>query len=75
MLFQVSFGDGYAGSAKIAILSSEQLIKKGYELRLFASTGSLTERRAKERGIEVISLNSSVILKIYIKSLSYTLAS
>ena len=58
MLFQVSFGDGYAGSAKIAILSSEQLIKKGYDLRLFASTGSLTERRAKERGIEVISLDT-----------------
>lgn len=59
MLFQVSFGDGYAGSAKIAILSSEQLIKNGYELRLFASTGSLTERRARERGINVISISTS----------------
>ncbi len=59
MLFQVSFGDGYAGSAKIAILSSEQLMKKGYDLRLFASTGSLTERRARERGIDVISLDTS----------------
>ncbi len=59
MLFQVSFGDGYAGSAKIAILSSEQLMKRGYDLRLFASKGSLTERRAKERGIEVVSLDTS----------------
>lgn len=59
MLFQVSFGDGYAGSAKIAILSSEQLMKKGYDLRLFASEGSLTERRARERKIEVVSLNTS----------------
>ncbi len=59
MLFQVSFGDGYAGSAKIAILSSEQLMKNGYDLRLFASAGSLTERRAKERGIEVIPMNTS----------------
>ncbi len=59
MLFQVSFGDGYAGSAKIAILSSEQLMKRGYDLRLFASENSLTERRAKERGINVISLDTS----------------
>jgi len=59
MLFQVSFGDGYAGSAKIAIMCSEQLMKKGYDLRLFASENSLTERRAKERGINVITLNSS----------------
>ncbi len=59
MLFQVSFGDGYAGSAKIAIMCSEQLMKKGYDLRLFASENSLTERRAKERGINVITLNTS----------------
>lgn len=59
MLFQVSFGDGYAGSAKIAILSSEQLMKKGYDLRLFASENSLTKRRAQERGISVISLDTS----------------
>jgi glycosyltransferase involved in cell wall biosynthesis len=59
MLFQVSFGDGYAGSAKIAILSSEQLMKKGYDLRLFASVNSLTERRARERRINVISINTS----------------
>ncbi len=63
MLFQVSFGDGYAGSAKIAILSSEKLIKIGYDLRLFASKGSLTERRAKERGIEVISLDTTGVFK------------
>ncbi len=59
MLFQVSFGDGYAGSAKIAIMCSEQLMMKGYDLRLFASENSLTERRAKERGLKVISLNTS----------------
>ena len=59
MLFQVSFGDGYAGSAKIAILSSEQLMKRGHDLRLFASENSLTERRAKERGINVVSIDTS----------------
>jgi glycosyltransferase involved in cell wall biosynthesis len=64
MLFQVSFGDGYAGSAKIAILSSECLIKKGYELKLFASAGSLTEKRAKDRGINVITLDTSLDYKI-----------
>lgn len=57
-IFQFSFGDGYAGSAKIAILSSEELIKRGYDVTLFASTHSLTEKRAREKGIKVISLDS-----------------
>lgn len=57
-LFQFSFGDGYAGSAKIAIISSELMMRKGYNVFLFATENSLTERRAEEKGINVISLNS-----------------
>ncbi len=72
-IFQFSFGDGYAGSAKIAILSSELLAEKGYEVTLFSSTGSLTEKRGKEKeeeskskiknekrgSLKVVSLDSS----------------
>ncbi len=68
-IFQFSFGDGYAGSAKIAILSSELLKNKGYDVTLFASTNSLTERRAKEKGIKVIALDSKQDFKILINSI------
>ena len=57
-VFQFSFGDGYAGSAKIAIQSSKLLQEKGYSVTLFASKGSLTEKRAKENEINIISLDS-----------------
>ena len=68
-IFQFSFGDGYAGSAKIAILSSELLIKKGYDVFLFASKNSLTERRAKEKGIKVFVLDSSQKFKYLMKEI------
>jgi glycosyltransferase involved in cell wall biosynthesis len=58
-IFQFSFGDGYAGSAKVAILSSKLLAEKGHTLTLFASKNSLTEKRAKDLGINVIALDSS----------------
>ncbi|MBZ0199328.1 MAG: glycosyltransferase [Ignavibacteriaceae bacterium] len=48
-IFQFSFGDGYAGSAKIAILSSGLLAEKGYRVTLFVSQDSLTEKRGKEK--------------------------
>ena len=58
-IVQCSFGDGYAGSAKMAILSSEQLMHRGHELTLFVSKGSLTEKRSLEKGIRTISFETS----------------
>lgn len=58
-IFQFSFGDGYAGSAKVAILSSKLLSQKGHSVTLFASKDSLTEKRAKELGVNVVPLKSS----------------
>lgn len=69
-IFQFSFGDGYAGSASIAILSSKVLLEKGHDITLFASSNSLTEKRAKEIGINVVSLNSSEEFKDLIKKIS-----
>jgi len=66
-ILQFSFGDGFAGSAKMAILTSEALQKRGHIISLFASENSLTERRAKEKGIEVIALNSSTDFKSLMK--------
>ncbi len=54
-IFQFSFGDGYAGSSKVALLSSKLLIEQGNDVQLFVSKGSLTERRAIEQGIPVHS--------------------
>ena len=57
-ILQFSFGDGYAGSAKMAILSSSALIKKGHDVKLFVSKDSLTRKRAIEKGIQIIELDS-----------------
>jgi len=66
-IFQFSFGDGYAGSAKVAILSSKLLAEKGHNVTLFASKNSLTEKRAKDSGIKVVALDSSVEFKQLIR--------
>jgi glycosyltransferase involved in cell wall biosynthesis len=58
-IFQFSFGDGYAGSARIALQSSELLMKKGHKVTLFVSENSFTEKRAADAGINIISLDSS----------------
>lgn len=58
-VYQFSFGDGYAGSAKMAILSSELLMKKGYDVKLFVSKNSLTERRGIEKSINVVPFNTN----------------
>lgn len=63
-IVQCSFGDGYAGSAKMAILSSEQLMKRGHDVTLFVSKGSLTEKRSLEKGIRSISFDTSKRRKI-----------
>ena len=57
-VLQICFGDGYAGSAKMAILSSELLQKRGYDVIFLATQNSLTEKRALEKDIKVISLDS-----------------
>ncbi len=68
-IFQLSFGDGYAGSAKVAILSSLLLSEKGHDVTLFASQNSLTEKRAKEMGVKVIALDSSEVFKDLMKKI------
>lgn len=57
-IIQFSFGDGYAGSAKMAIISSYKLIEKGHNVKLFVSKDSLTKKRALEKGIPIIELDS-----------------
>jgi len=57
-VLQISFGEGYAGSATMAILSSLALDKLGYSISLIVSENSLTEKRGNERGINTVSFNS-----------------
>lgn len=57
-IVQFSFGDGFAGSAKMAILSSQSLLKRGHVVKLYVSKDSLTKKRALERGIPIIELDS-----------------
>jgi glycosyltransferase involved in cell wall biosynthesis len=57
-ILQFSFGDGYAGSAKMAVLSSKVLMDKGHSVKLFVSKDSMTKRRALEKGIPVTELDS-----------------
>ncbi len=57
-IFQFSFGDGYAGSAKMAVLSSKVLIDKGHKVILFVSKDSVTKKRALEKNIPIVELDS-----------------
>ncbi len=57
-VLQICFGDGYAGSAKMAILSSELLQKRGFDVIFLASQNSLSEKRALEKKVNVVSLDS-----------------
>lgn len=57
-IFQVSFGDGYAGSARAALNTSFHLSALGHELTLFVSEGSLTQKRAEEKRINQAALDS-----------------
>ena len=54
----MSFGEGYAGSATMAILSSIALGKLGYNVSLIVSKNSLTEKRGKEKGLNTFSFDS-----------------
>jgi glycosyltransferase involved in cell wall biosynthesis len=69
-ILQICFGDGYAGSAKMAILFSNLVNGKEFEVTFLASLGSLTEKRAREKNFNVISMDSrqnfkSLIEEIY----------
>lgn len=55
-IVQISLGDGYAGSAKFAILSSLGFQQQGHEVTLIATEGSLTERRAQQAGLKIETL-------------------
>jgi glycosyltransferase involved in cell wall biosynthesis len=66
-IFQFSFGDGYAGSAKMAVLSSKALIDKGHQVKLFVSKDSLTKKRALEKGIPIVELDSRQKLSALVK--------
>jgi len=72
-IYQFSFGDGYAGSAKMAILSSKALLDKGHSVKLFVSKDSLTKRRALEKGIPIVELDSrqklSSLVKVVIQNI------
>ena len=67
-IFQFSFGDGYAGSAKMAILSSKALLDKGHIVKLFVSKDSVTKKRALEKGIPIVELNSRQKLSSLVKA-------
>lgn len=66
-ILQFSFGEGYAGSAKMAILSSAALIEKGHNVKLFVSKDSLTKKRALEKGIPIAEIESSQKTSILVK--------
>ena len=67
-VLQICFGDGYAGSAKMAILSSELLQKRGFEVIFLASQNSLTEKRALDKVIKdqdaLIKQQTEVVKKL-----------
>jgi len=68
-VLQICFGDGYAGSAKMAILSSELLQKRGFDVIFLASKDSLTEKRAVEKKIKVFPMNSRQDFKLLLKEI------
>ncbi len=66
-ILQFSFGDGYAGSAKVAVLNSKALIDEGHTVKLFVSKDSVTKKRALEKGIPVVELDSRKKISLLIK--------
>ncbi|MBK7630045.1 MAG: glycosyltransferase [Ignavibacteriales bacterium] len=69
-IFQFSFGDGYAGSSKVALISSKILIQNGNNVQLFVSKDSLTEKRAIELKIPTYAFDTdkkfkNLMSKIY----------
>ncbi|QQS37901.1 MAG: glycosyltransferase family 4 protein [Ignavibacteriales bacterium] len=68
-IFQFSFGDGYAGSSKVALVSSRLLMNTGHIVHLFVSENSLTEKRATEDNLIVHSINSNQKLNEILKKI------
>jgi glycosyltransferase involved in cell wall biosynthesis len=68
-VLQICFGDGYAGSAKMAILGSELLKKSGFDVIFLASQNSLTEKRALEKGINVVPMDSRMDFKLLLNEI------
>ncbi|MFZ5516865.1 MAG: glycosyltransferase family 4 protein [Candidatus Zhuqueibacterota bacterium] len=54
---QISLGDGYAGSAKFAILSSAAFARMGHDVQVVVSESSLTEKRARDMGLLTATLS------------------
>jgi glycosyltransferase involved in cell wall biosynthesis len=59
-IFQFSFGDGYAGSSKVALISSKILMQQGNVVYLFVSENSLTEKRAHNEQIDTFVFNTDM---------------
>ena len=68
-ILQFSFGDGFAGSAKMAILSSKALVDQGHSVKLVVSKDSLTKKRALEKGIPIIELDSKKKNSLIVKDI------
>jgi glycosyltransferase involved in cell wall biosynthesis len=68
-ILQFSFGNGYAGSAKMAILSSSVLIKNGHKVILIVSKDSLTKKRAVEKGIPILEFDSKQKTSFLVKEI------
>ncbi len=66
-ILQFSFGEGYAGSAKMAVLSSRALIDRGHKVKLYVSKDSLTKKRALEKGIPIVELDSIMKISMLVK--------
>lgn len=68
-ILQFSFGDGFAGSAKMAILSSKALLDGGHLVKLVVSKDSFTKKRALEKGIPIIELDSKRNNKLIVREI------
>ena len=68
-ILQFSFGDGFAGSAKMAVLSSKALLDFGHSVKLIVSKDSLTKKRALEKGIPIIELDSKKKNSLIVKDI------
>lgn len=56
-LLRLSLGDGYGGSHTGALLLTEYSASRGVETLLVVSKGSLTERRAQEKGLRFVAID------------------
>jgi glycosyltransferase involved in cell wall biosynthesis len=69
-VFQCSFGDGYAGSARMALYGCTQLAKRGFDVTLLASNDSLTAQRGQKEGIKTLTFDTTRPLKEIVASVN-----